>query len=175
MGLEKNEWDEHPLNKHHRALLETIPKSWMLRECSVYKDEYKGCSSMRGKLNSYYINGQVSGCDDWKNNYEDCQMWTKNADESAAKRVIAREEKRIFDRLKGHYLNDVWESRTSEERPPADWNKPLPPHLADAAEDSYLKQYKDSLEDDGDNKKMTLQVRKATSSLSSSTEGCTIL
>ena len=45
-----NGWNKYPLNRHHETLLDSIPKSWMLRECEAYKDEYKGCSSMKGKL-----------------------------------------------------------------------------------------------------------------------------
>ena len=142
-------WKQHPLNKHHRTLLDSIPKSWMLRECESYKDEYKGCSSMKGKLYMYYINGKITSCDEWKQNFEDCQLWVNNKDESAVKRVIEREDKRITERLKGHYENDVWECRASNEMPPADWNKPLPDHLAEAAEDSYLKQYQENLEEGG--------------------------
>ena len=41
-------------------------------------------------------------------------------------------------RLKAHFSNNVWERRTA---PPEDWNKPLPDHLADAAEDSLLRDY----------------------------------
>lgn len=41
-------------------------------------------------------------------------------------------------RLKAHFSNNVWERRTA---PPEDWNKPLPDHLADAAEDSLLRDH----------------------------------
>ena len=174
MSADVNEWDQHPFIKHHRAVLETIPKSWMLRECQAYKDEYNGCSSMKGKLYMYYINGKITQCDDWKQNYEDCKLWVNNTDKSAAKRVIEREEKRIYERLKGHFENDVWETRTAVERPPPEWNKPLPNHLADAAEDSYLKQYKDSLED-GKKGSRELELRALNSKITSASEGCVIL
>ena len=166
-----NEWDNLPLNKHHRAVLETIPKSWMLRECSVYKDEYKGCSGILGKLHSYYVTGKTNQCDNWKQNYEDCKLWVSNTDHEAAKRIIEREEKRIFDRLKGHYENDVWESRRPSERPPEDWNKPLPEHLADLADESYLKLYKENLEKGNVEGNTTMQLR----ALSSTMGSCNIL
>ena len=73
MASEK--FEGYRLNKYHKALLETIPKSWMLRECSVYKDEYKGCSGIKGKMHSYYVTGKIDPCDNWKQNYEDCQLW----------------------------------------------------------------------------------------------------
>ena len=175
MSSSQDGWEAHPLNKHHRAVLETIPNSWMLRECDVYKDEYKACSSMKGKLYSYYINGKIRGeCDNWKQNYQDCKLWVDNTDESAAKRIIEREEKRIFERLKGHYQNDIWETRSEDERPPPEWNKPLPDHLADASEDSYLKQYKENLEK-GSQDDAHLKLRALTSKAGSSLEGCIIL
>lgn len=174
MSSSGDEWDQHPLNKHHKAVLETIPNSWMLRECAAYKDEYKGCSSLGGKMYMYYIDGKITSCDEWKQNVADCKLWMNNTDKSAAERIIKREEKRIFERLKGHFNNDVWESRTEAERPPAEWNKPLPEHLADAAENSYLKQYKDNLEANNINS-TALQLRSLTNTITSSTEGCTIL
>lgn len=174
MNSSGNVWDQYPLNKHHRAVLETIPKSWMLRECEAYKDEYKGCSSIKGKMYMYYIDGKITRCDEWKQNVADCKLWMNNTDENAAKRIIDREEKRIFERLKGHYNNDVWETRTEAERPPAEWNKPLPEHLADAAEDSYLKQYKESLEG-GNGDSAALQLRAIKARVASSSEGCVIL
>ena len=162
MASEK--FEGYRLNKYHKALLETIPKSWMLRECSVYKDEYKGCSGFKGKIHSYYLTGKIDPCDNWKQNYEDCQLWVENSDTDAAKRVIHREEKRIFKRLKDHYDNDVWESRSPEERPPKDWNKPLPEHLADLSEDSYLKLYKQNLENENPEISRVLTLRKYTPS-----------
>ena len=166
--------DQPPVNKHHRAVLESIPNSWMLRECEDYKDEYKGCSSMKGKLYMYYHNGKITSCNEWKQNYEDCKLWVDNTDESAAKRIIEREEIRISERLKGHFENDVWESRTPAEMPPADWNKPLPEHLAQASEDSYLKQYQESLEE-GSDSSGALQLRALAAKSSMVLDGCVIL
>jgi hypothetical protein len=42
--------------------------------------------------------------------------------------------------LTAHYTNNVWDRR---DVPPDDWNQPLPDHLSDAAEDSYLRRYKE--------------------------------
>ena len=56
-------------------------------------------------------------------------------------RLIEAEEKRIAERLQGHFANDVWEKRTE---PPEDWNKPLPPELAKLSENSLLKEYQDN-------------------------------
>ena len=164
-----NEYDQFRLNRHHKALLETIPNSWMLRECSVYKDEYKGCSGIKGKLHSYYVTGKVDQCEDWKQNYADCKLWVDKSDTEAAKRIIDREHKRIYERLKGHCENDVWETRSPAERPPEDWNKPLPEHLADMADDSYLKQYKENLEKGNTEPTTNMQLRALT------TNSCNIL
>ena len=163
--------DGYRLNKHHNELLETIPKSWMLRDCSVYKDEYKGCSGLKGKFHSYYVTGKIDQCDNWKENYKDCQLWVDNSDTDAAKRIIQREEKRIFERLKNHYDNDVWETRSPSERPPKDWNKPLPEHLADQSKDSYLKLYKENLDKGSSETSKALQMR----ALSNSISQCNIL
>ncbi|XP_023341421.1 uncharacterized protein LOC111711321 [Eurytemora carolleeae] len=48
------------VNKNHVDLLQTIPDSWILRECDVYKDEMKSCSSVRGRFQQFYVHGKVS-------------------------------------------------------------------------------------------------------------------
>lgn len=67
------------------------------------------------------------------------------------KRVISREQSRIAERLQNHFNNKVWEHRTT---PPEDWNRPLPTHLAEACEESYLKTYKDEQGQKGVNQKV---------------------
>lgn len=49
--------------------------------------------------------------------------------------MIASEKNRRLERLRPHYMNDVWEKRTS---PPEDWNKPLPEYMQKEHEVTYL-------------------------------------
>ncbi len=60
-------------------------------------------------------------------------------------RVIDREDARIRARLSAHYANDVWEHRRTPPDP-EEWSRPLPDHLAEAAEESYLRSYRERLE-----------------------------
>ena len=87
-------------------------------------------------------------------NIDDCRIstngsdegrWPANllVDEEAAKRIIGREKSRIGERLKGHFANNVWERRKT---PPDDWNKPLPEHLLEASEESYLRIHQEELD-----------------------------
>ncbi len=56
--------------------------------------------------------------------------------------MISREDRRLSARLRAHYANDVWEHRRE---PPSDWDRPLPDHLAEAAEESHLRRYAEAL------------------------------
>jgi hypothetical protein len=58
--------------------------------------------------------------------------------------VIESEKDRVRERLKGHYGNDVWETRRD---PPNDWNKTLPVDILEEYETSFLKKKADALKD----------------------------
>ena len=130
-------------NTDHKEKLELIPKSWMVRNCNSYLEEYRQCRQWRAKFHQYYVYGQVKDCSEWKDNFDDCKSWAEKADETAVNRIIEREQRRITERLRGHFENDVWQRRES---PPDDWNKPLPDYLADACEESNLREFKEELE-----------------------------
>lgn len=49
--------------------------------------------------------------------------------------IILSEKERRLARLRPHYMNDVWQRRTS---PPEDWNKPLPEAMQKQYENSFL-------------------------------------
>merc|ERR1712210_156366 len=134
-----DDWAERPMNDSHRDKLLEIDGGWMLRKCAHYHEELKVCRSIHNRFHHYYVHGEFQDCTQWKENFNDCKKWSESADEEAAKRVVERERARIAERLKAHFSNDVWERRTA---PPDDWNKPLPDHLADAAEDSLLRVYR---------------------------------
>jgi len=135
-----NKRDEEPatLNKTHVDVLSNIKDGWMLRECEVYKDEYKNCTAIRGRFHQFYVHGKALDCSTWEENFQDCKLWTREADLQAAERIISREKERIKQRLVGHYSNNVWEKRDS---PPEDWNKPLPDWLQEKQAKSYLQLY----------------------------------
>eukprot|EP00095_Tigriopus_kingsejongensis_P011380 maker-scaffold68_size422247-snap-gene-0.10 protein:Tk11380 transcript:maker-scaffold68_size422247-snap-gene-0.10-mRNA-1 annotation:"upf0545 protein c22orf39 homolog" len=123
------------LTAQHPGPIPDLPHSWLLRHCTSYKMEHQHCAKWSTRLHQRFILGEPSSCEDWQSNFMDCARWDQNQDLEAAARVIEREKSRIGGRMKDHFANDVWEKRT---HPPEDWNKPLPPHLAEMAEGSWL-------------------------------------
>lgn len=69
-------------------------------------------------------------------------------------------------RVKYHAENDVWERR---DKPPADWNRPLPEHLAEISETSYLRHFEEGKEKDIDE-----SAKSAVARMSTFLPGCTI-
>ena len=129
---------EATANESHVDELLTLPDSWILRHCDCYRDEYKSCKSIRGRLHQFYVYGRILDCADWENNVADCKAWNKYKDREAALRVIEREKLRVGTRLRDHFDNDVWKKRKC---PPEDWAKPLPDWLKEKSDDSYLAIY----------------------------------
>ncbi|XP_068629844.1 synaptic plasticity regulator PANTS isoform X2 [Battus philenor] len=110
---------------------------WLIRDCYVYKDEYKECTSFRGRFHQYFIFGEPQDCKQWKKDYDNCCKWEDKKDVKAAEAVIQSERSRRMERLRAHYRNDTWKKRDA---PPADWDKPLPEWLAKRDENTYLTQ-----------------------------------
>ncbi|KAF9802782.1 hypothetical protein SFRURICE_002950 [Spodoptera frugiperda] len=108
---------------------------WVIRECELYKDEYKDCTSFRGRFQQYFVYGETLDCNQWKKDYDNCCKWEDYKDIKAANALIASEKERRMVRLRAHYRNDVWKKRDS---PPADWAKPLPEWMQKRDENTYL-------------------------------------
>lgn len=112
-----------------------IASQIQLRECSVYKDEYKDCKSFKGRFHQYFIYGDSLDCNQWAEDYNNCQRYSWVKDKDAAEKVIKSELIRRQHRFAAHYANDTW---TKRENPPADWNKPLPDFMMERNKDSIL-------------------------------------
>ncbi|KAI8434732.1 hypothetical protein MSG28_003253 [Choristoneura fumiferana] len=128
--------------KEPKAVEETINDSsdfegekWLIRDCDIYKDEYKECTSFRGRFHQYFIFGEALNCNQWKKDYDNCCKWESDKDTKAANAVIESEKARRMERLKAHYKNDIWKKRSS---PPPDWDKPLPEWMQKRNENTYL-------------------------------------
>lgn len=132
------------LSNKRLRLLSTIPNAWRIRECRDYEYEHVTCDTWGNRLQARYLGKEPEDCSQWKDNFDDCMLWASNADENAAKRIIEREGVRLAERMKAHYENDVWEKRDS---PPKNWSAPLPPHLQEKIDGSYLQLYKQSQAD----------------------------
>lgn len=108
---------------------------WMIRPCMVYKGEYDDCASIKARFNQYFIFGKTLDCTQWKTDYHNCYQWEKHKSEEAYNELIESEKRRRLERLLPHVQNDVWERR---ERPPEDWNAPLPEWMQKQFENTYL-------------------------------------
>ncbi|XP_034840133.1 synaptic plasticity regulator PANTS [Maniola hyperantus] len=123
-----NDTDEQPQSNEPED-------KWLIRDCEIYKDEYKECTSFRARFHQYFIYGETLDCNQWKKDYNNCCKWTDDGDLKAAEAVIKSERIRRLDRLRGHYQNNVW---TKREAPPPDWDKPLPEWMVKRDENTYL-------------------------------------
>ncbi|ESO09329.1 hypothetical protein HELRODRAFT_73582, partial [Helobdella robusta] len=97
-----------------------------LRPCSIYLDEYKECTSVRGRFHQRYTEGDVKECFHWKQDHANCKLYEKNKDLKALASIIKHEEDMRAERLKRANENNVWEYRTE---PPSLWDFPIPAHL----------------------------------------------
>ncbi|XP_017757705.1 PREDICTED: UPF0545 protein C22orf39 homolog [Eufriesea mexicana] len=129
-----------PDNTPENAASEELEYEWMIKPCAIYKDEFKDCSSIRARFHQYFIFGEILDCKQWKKDYINCCQWEKNKNKEAYNELIANERERRFKRLKGHYGNNVWEKR---DKPPENWNAPLPTWLEERNKNSYLKYVND--------------------------------
>ncbi|XP_014678090.1 PREDICTED: UPF0545 protein C22orf39 homolog, partial [Priapulus caudatus] len=106
-----------------------------LSPCEIYWEQYKECTSVRGKFHQYFIHGQQEECGQWKSDYDNCMKWKKKENKDALGEVLGNERRRLGDRLRASYANDVWELRDG---PPATWAAPLPAWLQRENENTYL-------------------------------------
>lgn len=49
----------------------------------MYKDEYKDCKSFKARFHQYFVDGKSAECDQWKTDYENCQLWEDDQDSNA--------------------------------------------------------------------------------------------
>ncbi|KAL0894122.1 hypothetical protein ABMA27_014161 [Loxostege sticticalis] len=114
-----------------------LEDKWLIRDCSIYEDEYDECTSFKGRFHQYFIFGKTVDCNQWKKDYDNCCKWVKDQDVKAAEAVINSEKARRMERLRAHYRNDTWKKRDA---PPEDWARPLPEWMVKRDENTYLAQ-----------------------------------
>ncbi|CAD7013782.1 unnamed protein product [Ceratitis capitata] len=114
-----------------------LKDAWSIRPCSVYKDEYDDCTSIKARFHQYFIYGENVDCSQWKKDYDNCERYVNSNgnDVAAGEAVINSEAERRRKRLEAHYSNTTWKKRT---HPPEDWSKPLPEWLAKKNENTFL-------------------------------------
>lgn len=120
----------------------------------MYKDEYKDCKSIRGRFHQYFIYGEYLSCDQWRDDYKNCQKWSWLKNKDAAKAIIQSDLKRKAERIKAHLDNTIW---TKRKEPPEDWAKPLPDWMEKRNENTYLSVKAKELKEEEE-----LQLKQAT-------------
>ncbi|KAF7276135.1 synaptic plasticity regulator PANTS [Rhynchophorus ferrugineus] len=113
----------------------TVKDEWMIRQCARYDEEYSECTSFKVRFHQLFIFGKTLDCSQWKKDSVNCYKWVDDKDVRAANELVASEVERRKQRLLPHYQNNVW---TKRKEPPENWNCPLPDHLREEYEGSYL-------------------------------------
>ncbi|XP_067631638.1 synaptic plasticity regulator PANTS isoform X2 [Eurosta solidaginis] len=109
----------------------------MIRPCSVYRDEYDDCTSIKARFHQYFIFGESVDCSQWKKDYDNCKRYQESNgnDVAASEAIIQSETDRRRKRLEAHFGNTTWSRR---KLPPEDWSKPLPDWIRKKNENTYL-------------------------------------
>ncbi|XP_037946076.1 UPF0545 protein C22orf39 homolog [Teleopsis dalmanni] len=130
--------DEISENSSSSNIAPTLKNAWSIRSCSLYKDEYDNCTSIKARFHQYFVDGENTDCTQWKTDYDNCIAYeeSERRDVTAGEAIIKSEQQRRETRMKAHYGNTTWKKRSS---PPDDWSKPLPEWLTKRYENSYLK------------------------------------
>ncbi|OBS63496.1 hypothetical protein A6R68_07904 [Neotoma lepida] len=104
-----------------RGLDMAVAGSWQPpRPCEVYRAEWELCRSARHVLHHYYVHGERPDCRQWLSDLASCREWEESRSPQAQQSLCESEQARVQAAQK-HTL--VWALR---QRPPADWNLPLP-------------------------------------------------
>jgi len=130
MGLEGDTFIVEPVKPE-----DNIPQGWLMRPCEWYKDEYKECSSIKGRIHQYFIFGHNLDCSSWNKDYNNCILFRKTRGKEAIQSVVESEKRRYEERMKSSQANDAW---TYRKTPPEWWNNPLPDYLQDRYRGTYL-------------------------------------
>ncbi|XP_052014851.1 UPF0545 protein C22orf39 homolog [Apodemus sylvaticus] len=98
-----------------------VAGSWQPpRPCEVYRAEWELCRSAGHVLHHYYVHGERPDCRQWLRDLTSCREWEESRSAEAQRSLCESEQARVQAAQK-HTL--VWALR---QRPPADWNLPLP-------------------------------------------------
>ncbi|PAA55417.1 hypothetical protein BOX15_Mlig005780g2, partial [Macrostomum lignano] len=102
--------------------------SWLIRPCSIYKEELRVCRSRAYRRHHEFVYGTPPDCSQWAVDYDNCLQ--QNDDRPAFEALVLSEMRRRHARLRAMTGNDVWQYR---DQPPAEWNSPLPSGAAEAS------------------------------------------
>lgn len=108
----------------------------LVRPCERYNELYRGCKTIRSRIQQYYVYGETLDCSPHKNNYKACLQYRHTRDASHLDTIIEWEKNLINTRLKTVEQNTTWKRR---ETPPADFDRPLPEFLKKRSQRSIFR------------------------------------
>lgn len=132
--VKNGSWSIRPCNLYKGKMSFSVI-SQLLQQENVISEEYRDCRSIKGRFQQYFVHGDSLDCSSWEHDFENCVKFEEKKDLKAAKAVIDNETSRRKKRMKAHFGNNVWKKRDA---PPEDWSKPLPDHLNQQYENSFL-------------------------------------
>lgn len=122
--------------------IQSIKGGHLVRPCERYREMYKDCSSIRSRIQQYYVFGDLTDCSQHTNNYDNCNKYRKTKNPDLLQPIIAWEENFIYKRLGAAQANPVWETRES---PPSDFDGPLPEFIEKLHKKSLFKKFNNLL------------------------------
>ncbi|CAG0884548.1 unnamed protein product, partial [Darwinula stevensoni] len=63
-------------SEREKQLLE---KTWMVKPCFVYEEDYRECKRIRGRFQQYYVEGKMKDCSMLFHMQTNCKRWTKES------------------------------------------------------------------------------------------------
>lgn len=95
-------------------------KAWRPpRACDVYWSEFRHCRSFSNIFHHYYAYGTTPSCQQWKEDYHNCQEWENHRSKDTKEALQKSERKREAEQKN---FIPVWQMR---KEPPGDWHIPL--------------------------------------------------
>ncbi|XP_064619001.1 uncharacterized protein LOC135482676 isoform X2 [Lineus longissimus] len=115
-------------------LTDKLPlKAWMIRPCAVYKSEYLECTSTRGRIHQYYINGYSNpDCHKWKEDYDNCMAVVESKFPELATTEPYSDSESETDGLHGLWMFSDTDSDSSEKDAGLDLPKSKPLDIKEA-------------------------------------------
>lgn len=113
----------------------------LVRPCERYKELYKSCRSFKSRIYQYYVYGETLDCTPHWDNYQSCLKYRKTKNVNLLEPIIKWEKNLIKTRLETVKQNKAWEMR---DKPPEDFNKPLPEFIEKRQKESLLRLYENN-------------------------------
>lgn len=106
-----------------------------LLPCDHYEYEFKNCTSFTGRLYNYY-RGENQECQPYQDLFVDCLKYKRDPEKNfdLLLKLKKYENELVQKRVESVVKNDVWQLR---QKPPSDWNSPLPDWCIERLKDTY--------------------------------------